>query len=111
MSHLTSKTPLTAYVDGQLRSNVDSDPINLQFRPPKLTLSLPSHPLLWRPSRAAAPPLLPPSAGGGGEQRGLKRKELRGASRGRSGGHASARWPHGAAATTDDGRDDEATGG
>ena len=40
MSHLRSKTPLTAYVDGQLRSNVDSDPINLQFHPPKPTISL-----------------------------------------------------------------------
>ena len=106
-----SKTPLTTYVDGQLRSNVDSDPTNLQFHPPKPTLSLPPHPLLRRPSHAAAPPLLPPSAGGGGEQCGRKRKELRGAGRGRSGGPASARRPHGAAATADDGRDGEATGG
>ena len=53
MSHLKSKTPLTAYVDGQLRSNVDSDPTNLQFHPPKPTLSL-SFPL--PPSASSQPP-------------------------------------------------------
>jgi len=111
VSHLRSKTPLTVYVDGQLGSNVDSDLTNLQFHPPEPTHSLPLHPLLRRPSRAAAPPLLPPSAGGGGEQRGRKRKELRGAGRGRSGGPASARRPNGAAAMADAGRDGEATGG
>ena len=49
-------------MDGQLGSDMDLDPTWTA------SLSLPPHPLLRRPSRAAAPTLLPPSSAGGGRE-------------------------------------------
>jgi len=115
VSHLRSKTPLTA-----------SD--CLRGRPTRIQRGLGSNKFAIPPSRtdplspspspppASSPCRYPSSAPSLLRRRGRRAvrpqaKELRGAGRGRSGGPASARRPHGAAATADDGRDGKATGG